>query len=139
MLLEGREALQRFIEEKAIKYFKPEEFLCKHCGRVKIESRIVEILEELRRSLKKPLIITSAYRCPVHNRRIGGVRNSAHTKGYAVDIRCGNGEDRQRIVEFLLKKGVKRIGIHRNFIHFDLDPKKPSPRLWIYGRKRHLA
>jgi len=139
VLLEGKEKVRRFIEERGIKHFKAGEFACRHCGKVLIESRLIEILEALREHMGKPLVITSAYRCPVHNRRIGGVNNSAHVGGYAVDIKCTNSLDRQKILEFLLSRGVERIGIHPAFIHFDLDPQKPSPRVWLYGKKRHVA
>ena len=84
-------------------------------------------------------MFTSAYRCRVYNKRIGGIPNSSHVRGYAVDIKCTNSLERQRILEFLLGERVKRIGIHPRFIHFDLDPEKPSPRVWLYGKRRHVA
>ncbi len=138
MILKNEE-VREFIEAQDIKYFRANEFRCRHCGEILIESRVIEILEGLRKHLGKPVVITSAYRCRVHNKRIGGVPNSAHVKGYAVDIRCTNSLDRQKILEFLIKEGVQRIGIHSRFIHFDLDSKKPSPRVWLYGKRRHVA
>ena len=138
MLLKGEE-LRIFILENNILHFTVEEFTCKHCGKVVIDLQLVELVEELRRYLGKPVVITSAYRCPVHNRRIGGVKNSAHVRGYALDVKCTNSKDRQRILEFLIVRNVRRIGVHPRFIHFDVDPDKPSPRLWLYGRRRHVA
>ena len=139
MLLKNKQELREFILNNGILHFSVEEFVCRHCGEVLIDSRVVELVEELRRHLGKPLIITSAYRCPVHNRRIGGVKNSAHVRGYALDVKCTNSEDRERILEFLMVHVVRRIGIHPKFIHFDIDPDKPSPRVWLYGRRRHVA
>jgi len=139
MLLKSKEEIRRFTEEREIRYFKAEEFACRHCEKVKIESRLIELLDALREHMGKPIVITSAYRCHVHNRRIGGVPNSAHVRGYAVDVKCTNSLDRQKMLEFLLSRGVERIGIHPAFIHFDLDPNKPSPRVWLYGKRRHVA
>jgi hypothetical protein len=44
------------------------------------------ILQPLRDSLKKPIIISSGYRSPELNRSIGGSRTSAHMLGCAADI-----------------------------------------------------
>ena len=41
-----------------------------------------------------PFKINSGYRCPAHNKKIGGVDNSAHTKGEAADIEVENSADR---------------------------------------------
>ena len=139
MLIRGKEELSLYISQNNIRYFRASEFRCRHCGEIVIESRVIEILERLRIYFGKPIVITSAYRCRVHNKRVGGVPNSAHTRGYAVDIKCTNSSDRQRILEFLLGERVKRIGIHPRFIHFDLDPEKPSPRVWLYTKRRHVA
>ncbi len=138
MLLEGKQ-VEEFIKEKGIKHFKSEEFECKHCGKVIIESKLIEVLEKLRNKLGKPVIITSGYRCEEHNKEIGGVPNSAHVRGYAVDIKAISSKTRYEIVNFLLLEGIKRIGIAGNFIHFDVDPEKPSPRIWVYGKRKHIA
>ncbi len=139
MMLKGKEEVNRFIEEKGIKHFRAEEFVCKHCGKVIIEGQLIEILEKLREYLKEPVIITSAYRCEGHNRAIGGVSNSAHVKGYAVDIKVLSSQTRYRVIEYLLKEGINRIGIAKDFIHFDLDPEKPQNVIWHYYGRSHVA
>ena len=48
--------------------------------------RLVERLEELRSAAKRPLVITSGYRCREHNRAVGGSPTSLHMLGLAVDI-----------------------------------------------------
>ena len=135
MVLTGKEA-EEFIKEKGIQHFKAHEFACPHCGDLKIDSHLILLLEDLREHLSKPLIVTSGYRCPEHNRKVGGVPNSAHTGGLAVDIRCLSSRTRYRILEFLLKRGIQRIGVGRDFIHIDIDDEKPKPVLWhYYGEK----
>ena len=49
------------------------------------------LLEEVRALLDgQPVIITSGYRSPALNRRIGGSRRSHHCLGYAADFICPN-------------------------------------------------
>ena len=134
-LLKTREQVEEFIKENKIKHFKAQEFVCKHCGKVIIESKLITILEELREHIKKPVVITSGYRCPEYNEKVGGVPNSAHTKGLAVDVKCVHSRTRFKILEFLLKNGINRIGVGKDFIHFDLDKEKPSFVVWHYYGK----
>lgn len=47
-----------------------------------------DILEPAREILASPLIITSGYRCPELNSRIGGAKYSAHLDGRAADFRA---------------------------------------------------
>lgn len=44
------------------------------------------ILEPLRAFLRKPLTVTSGFRCPDVNKAVGGVANSQHLKGLAADV-----------------------------------------------------
>ncbi|NPB03712.1 MAG: peptidase M15 [Thermotogae bacterium] len=136
-LLEGIDEVRRFIEEKKVRYFKSEEFVCKcGCGRVLIDSRLILLLDALRDYLKKPVVITSAYRCPSHNRTVGGVSNSEHVHGLAVDIACTSSRDRYDIVKFAMGNGIERIGIAKNFVHLGLDEEKPHPVLWHYYHRK---
>ena len=47
---------------------------------------IVYCLQPIRDKLKKPMNITSGFRNPFVNRLVGGVSNSQHTNGQAVDF-----------------------------------------------------
>ena len=46
-----------------------------------------EILEPLRAFAQQPVVISSGYRCPQLNIKVGGVYSSQHTLGEACDIR----------------------------------------------------
>ncbi len=131
--------LEEFIAKREIKHFRAEEFVCRHCGEVVIDGSLVELAEQVRQILHKPIVITSAYRCPEYNAAIGGVKNSAHTRGYALDVKCFGSKDRAELVNLLFDLGIERIGIAQSFVHFDIDPDKPSPRLWLYGRRKHVG
>ena len=45
-------------------------------------------LEQVQALIEHPLEISSAYRCPELNRRIGGASTSQHTQGHAADFTC---------------------------------------------------
>ena len=47
---------------------------------------IEQVLDPLRERWQSPIYITSGYRCPALNRKVGGVENSYHTRGMAADI-----------------------------------------------------
>lgn len=51
------------------------------------------VLDPLRRKLSKSVQITSGYRCQQLNRLVGGVSNSWHMKGNAVDIHIESEDD----------------------------------------------
>ena len=84
-------ALRTFYNvKKCTKDFKPEEFRCT-CGRCSgypTHMKQVELrhIQKIRDHFKQPMIITSALRCDYENRRVGGIQNSGHTRGYAVDF-----------------------------------------------------
>jgi uncharacterized protein YcbK (DUF882 family) len=44
------------------------------------------VLQPLRDHLRQPVVVTSGYRTPTLNKRIGGARGSQHTRGEAADI-----------------------------------------------------
>ena len=81
-------------------------------------------LELVRKALGSPIIITSGYRCPKLNARVGGVSTSAHTKGLAVDFRCDYGNPKQ-ICQRLIDAGVqfdKLIQEHNQWVHIGFSP-----------------
>lgn len=72
------------------RHFSAAEFACHHCGQVKVSRHLVEHLERLRSARGgRPLRIVSGYRCPTHNRAVGGASRSQHMYGTAADIPAG--------------------------------------------------
>ena len=49
---------------------------------------VYRVLEPLRIQLNEPIVITSGYRTPEENKKAGGVENSQHLKGEAIDFTC---------------------------------------------------
>lgn len=73
-----------------VKNFKPEEFRCP-CGKctgypARMKQVELKHIQTIRDHYGRPMIITSGLRCKVENRRVGGVSNSGHLTGYAVDF-----------------------------------------------------
>jgi len=76
--------------------------------------------------------ITSGYRSPAHNAKVGGVPSSSHTNGHAVDIYAPTSTQKYLIINSLLQVGFNRIGVAKNFIHVDDDPSKSEDVIWTY-------
>ena len=72
------------------KNFRLSEFACKGkkcCGHAApINFELVERLQKLRDVVGRPLRINSGFRCPVHNKAVGGASKSMHMLGLAADI-----------------------------------------------------
>ena len=66
---------------------------------------ICDCLQPIRDKLKKPMIITSGYRCPALNKAVGGVSNSQHMKGQAADFQVP-GMSIKDIISFVINSGV---------------------------------
>jgi uncharacterized protein YcbK (DUF882 family) len=96
-----------------------------------MKQHFVDKLQKARDISKTPYKINSGWRCQHHNIDIGGVPNSSHVKGLAVDIQVNNNVERILILEGLIKAGFKRIGISKEFIHVDLDDEKLAS-CWFY-------
>jgi len=133
MIIENLFDLQKWINENSILYFNAEEFKCPCCGKVKIETELIEKLDNLRHIYGKPIKINSGYRCPKHNKEIGGSPTSSHLKGLAVDIDIYTSKGRYEILELVFKNSLfDRIGVAKTFIHLDIDKKKVNKVMWLY-------
>lgn len=116
-----------------LRYFDTSEFDCPIAGQGdKMDKNFLELLDEARHIASTPFRITSGYRCPEHNKNVGGVPGSSHTKFVACDIHCDDSARRYLIVSALLKAGITRVGISHNFIHADMDLDKPQNLIWTY-------
>lgn len=47
---------------------------------------VVDVLNDIQRKFGKPVVVTSGYRCEALNKAVGGVPNSQHMLGEAVDF-----------------------------------------------------
>ena len=103
-----------------------------------MDSKILEMLDEVRDKFDKPITINSGYRTQAYNEELASKgykasANSSHLKGLAVDIACNNSADRFDLMNCLLDVGFNRIGIGNTFIHADIDPDKSQNVIWTYA------
>jgi zinc D-Ala-D-Ala carboxypeptidase len=112
--------------------FREAEFICPCCGEAGIRAELLGPLQQARKAAGIPFRINSGYRCARHNQTVGGVADSAHTLGLAVDIAATDSATIFRLVTALTGAGFRRIGIGQGFVHADVDPAKPAPALWVY-------
>jgi len=148
-------------------YFKLEEFLKSSTARknkifnlpsfevIEHIKEMLPLLNELRAAWGSALTITSGFRCEELNAMVGGVKTSAHLKGYAVDLVPANG-DLDGFIEFCKEffenrtdfdqviieqvKGDKRIGNStfnkddaKRWVHIGLKNSKGEQRHQIFN------
>jgi zinc D-Ala-D-Ala carboxypeptidase len=107
--------------------FSPAEIACRGTGRLVVNEAALDRLQALRDALGKPLIITSAYRSPSHNKKVGGAKNSVHLTGGAFDVSMSN-HDPQAFEDAARRCGFTGFGYYtrQNFMHIDCG----KPRSW---------
>lgn len=119
---------------KISKNFSLEEFKCKDGSDIPNSalSNIVELarnLEVLRTAINKPITITSGYRSPKYNTKIGGVKDSQHLRGTAADIKVSGMTPKEvaLVIEGLIESGKMKeggIGVYPTFTHYDHRNRK---------------
>ena len=117
-----------------LKYFKLSEFASpdEAGSGSKMNKAFLEKLDCARHNAGVPFVITSGYRTEARNKLVGGRVGSSHLKGLAADISYNGSRERYLIVSSLLDVGINRIGIHKTFIHCDVDNLKDEAVIWLY-------
>ena len=96
------------------------------------------VLQPLREWWCKPIVIGSGYRCPALNKAVGGVSNSQHMKGQAVDL----------FIDGDKAKGQRWFEYIRNHLPFDQliwEHNSKTGAYWVhvsfvypdFGKNRH--
>ena len=106
------------------------------CGVNGCQQKLVDALEAFRALVGKPVIVSSAYRCPRHNAEVGGAPHSEHVEGLAADIRvvgmtAGQLEAIARKISAI--RGIGRAD-HQQYIHVDVRPTL-TLATWTYDMK----
>ena len=124
-------------------HFQSDEFWCScGCGNEgpngnHISQSLVLKLEIVRTAINKPMQINSGIRCLKYNRSIGSSDTSSHIKCIAADISCTQMSDRHLLMSHLPKL-FDRIGIHKDFIHVDIDTDKRKG-IFVYAGRSSSA
>jgi uncharacterized protein YcbK (DUF882 family) len=118
-------------------HFSASEFACScGCGYGTrpgdVSTELLSLLELMREEYGSPMNINSGCRCATWNAHVGGVHNSAHTRGTAADIRCTSGANRRKLMDLAVMSYASGIGIARTFVHCDVDDVLLRPSAWSY-------
>ena len=106
-----------------IKYFKKAEFACKcGCGASEMEEKLVKTADKVRDYFGKTMIVSSGRRCSTHNAKVGGVSNSRHLTGKAMDF-CVSGMSASMVLIYVQKLPEIRYAyaIDESFVHMDIE------------------
>ena len=106
-----------------IKYFKKSEFRCKcGCGSDTMNETLVRVADRVREHFGKPITVSSGRRCANHNARVGGVSNSRHLSGKAMDF-CVSGKSASQVLEYVQKQPEIRYAyaIDSGYVHMDVN------------------
>lgn len=85
---------------------------------------LCENLQVLREKIDRPITVTSGYRSPSHNKKIGGAKNSFHVRGMAADIKAEGLTPKEliKVIEELIEEGLMvpgGIGKYSSWVHYD--------------------
>lgn len=83
------------------------------------------LLQRVRNIVKFPMVVSSGKRTKKTNIEAGGVPDSSHLSGLAVDILANRDQQEILIAEFK-KLGIDRFGRYAGHLHLDIDLLKAS-------------
>ena len=110
-----------------IKYFTRDEFKCKCGGKyckgftAEPEEKLVRVADLVRKNLGGAATVTSGVRCNRHNANVGGVSNSRHLSGKAMDFRI-KGKTADQVLAEVNKHSEIRYAykIDNDHVHMDI-------------------
>lgn len=94
---------------------------------------VAETMEDVRKILGKPILISSGYRSSVVNRLVGGASSSFHVKGLAADFTCPGFGNIDSVCRALLPN-MEELGIDQlikefnSWVHLGLEDHGAAPR-----------
>jgi uncharacterized protein YcbK (DUF882 family) len=119
--------------KKLSKYFSSKEFENSTDKEFYLDPVLLEKLDLVREEFGESLTITSGYRSPAHNAKIGGAPSSQHCLGKAVDIRpSASSKEKLDKLYLICENYFEAVGDGRNkgFIH--VDTRTGKKRRWDY-------
>jgi len=113
--------------------FSKYEFDCK-CGCEMPDSvfenvkKVAQQLQKVRDIIFEPIKINSGYRCPSHNKAVGGASRSQHLLGTASDIVVSqyNPNETYGLLDSFMGKEILQggLGSYNTFTHYDIRGNK---------------
>lgn len=110
-----------------IKYFKRSEFACK-CGKycngypAEPQEKLIKVADKVREHFGSPATVSSGLRCTTHNANVGGVSNSRHLSGKAMDFSI-KGKTASQVLAYVQQQSDIRYAyaIDNSYVHMDIQ------------------
>ena len=118
-----QEAVQSGDFWDGIKWFKKPEFRCRcGCGADNMNETLIRVADRVRDHFGRPVTVTSGRRCASHNARVGGVSNSRHLSGKAMDF-CVVGKTAIQVLDYVKQQPEIRYAyaIDGTYVHMDVE------------------
>lgn len=107
--------------------FKKREFKCpKSCSGypVRMDEKVIRLMQNIRNHFGSPITVTSGMRCKTHNKNVGGIKNSEHLKGKAVDFKV-RGVSPRKVQDYAYSLNqIGGTGYYNTFTHVDVKGDK---------------
>lgn len=118
--------------QQVTKHFKKTELHCPCCEVMEVSYGFLQFLENVRKRIGKPMIITSGYRCEKHNSdpKVKGSKGSAHLLGKAVDVLVESDQYRYALIDAAIEFGATGIGVYDKHVHIDVKPRHDAV-IWL--------
>lgn len=125
-------------QEKVGRHFRACEFDCPcsydDCKETRIDSELVDLLDNFRDQCGCPLLITSGCRCHRHQQDLReqgypAAKDSEHEKGEAADVKTGK-QAGLELEELARKVGFRAVGVADHWVH--VDTRMDRDRSWSY-------
>lgn len=118
---------QPALDWEKVKYFRREEFKChcggKYCGGFPTEMnrKLLTVADRVREHFGAAAIVSSGVRCKTHNANVGGVTNSRHMEGKAMDF-CIRGKTAAEVLAYVETQPEIRYAyaIDSRYVHMDV-------------------
>ena len=132
--MSSEQGFQRLLDKWKVKHFTAKEFFYRGASDEKLQlntdppaklwpnmEKTAKVLDEARTRLGASIRITSAYRSPAYNKRIGGVSNSTHVRFNATDLVTAQPASLYLVLLDLRREGMFKggLGLYRSFVHLD--------------------
>lgn len=117
--------------------FSKEEFDCKHSGLNRMRPEFMDVLQQIRTTFGKPMVITSGYRDATHPVEAKKDTPGEHYYGMAADVSV-RGDDFSELFVIAHHYGIRRLGMKHTFksqfLHIGMgDQLLDFPRVpWTY-------
>lgn len=117
------------VDWDTVKYFERSEFKCKcgECGRrsgfpVEPNKALITVADRVREHFGKAMTVNSGVRCEAHNAAVGGVANSRHLSGKAMDFKI-SGKTADEILAYVKQQPEIRYAyaINSRSVHMDVE------------------